>query len=115
MLKAGSEQKAFDGSIGFYAHTSAKTKTEIRFAVFVPPQARAHNVPGFRIQAEIRWDKIFASVASKVRGRQRVTLIVMTSPLDQYWFISNRQIRYKPMKLIAKQRLEHDWRKAIML
>jgi S-formylglutathione hydrolase len=46
MLKTISEQKAFDGSIGFYAHSSEETKTEMRFAVFVPPQAWARKVPG---------------------------------------------------------------------
>jgi len=39
------EQRAFDGTIGFYSHSSTETKTEMKFAVFVPPQARAHKVP----------------------------------------------------------------------
>jgi S-formylglutathione hydrolase len=45
MLKTTSEQRAFGGTIGFYSHNSAETKTEMKFAVFVPPQARTHKVP----------------------------------------------------------------------
>ena len=45
MLKTKSEQRVFDGTIGFYAHSSAETKTEMSFAVFIPPRARAHKVP----------------------------------------------------------------------
>lgn len=45
MLKTISEQKAFDGSIGFYAHVSVETKTEMKFAVFVPSQGRTRRLP----------------------------------------------------------------------
>jgi S-formylglutathione hydrolase len=46
MLKTTNEHWAFDGKIGFYSHSSAETKTEMKFAVFVPPQARTRKVPG---------------------------------------------------------------------
>lgn len=44
-LKTRSEQKAFDGTVGFYSHSSVETKTEMRFAVFVPAQARIIPAP----------------------------------------------------------------------
>jgi S-formylglutathione hydrolase len=43
-MKITSEQKLFDGTIAFYSHSSTETKTEMKFAVFVPPQARTHKV-----------------------------------------------------------------------
>jgi len=46
MLKTTSEQSAFGGTIGFYAHDSMETKTAMKFAVFLPPQARERKVPG---------------------------------------------------------------------
>ena len=46
VLKIIHEQKAFDGTVGFYAHASMETKTEMKFAIFLPPQARQHKVPG---------------------------------------------------------------------
>lgn len=39
------EQKCFGGVQGFYSHTSAETKTDMRFAVFQPPQAKDGPVP----------------------------------------------------------------------
>ncbi len=44
-IKTVSEQKCFDGVQGFYAHRSAETGTEMRFAVYRPPQAEAGPVP----------------------------------------------------------------------
>jgi S-formylglutathione hydrolase len=40
-----SEQRCFGGTQGFYSHTSAETGTEMRFAVYVPPQAADAPVP----------------------------------------------------------------------
>jgi S-formylglutathione hydrolase len=39
-----SEQLCFGGVQGFYSHASIATGTEMRFAVFVPPQAKAAPV-----------------------------------------------------------------------
>jgi len=40
-----SEQRCFDGVQGVHAHRSAETGTEMRFAVYRPPQAEAGPVP----------------------------------------------------------------------
>jgi len=40
-----SEQRCFDGRVGFYAHASAETGTEMKFAVYVPPAAEKGPVP----------------------------------------------------------------------
>lgn len=40
-----SEQACFGGTIGFYSHASEETGTEMRFSVFVPPNASAGPLP----------------------------------------------------------------------
>lgn len=40
-----SETKCFDGRIGFYKHESDANHCDMRFAVFVPPQAADRKVP----------------------------------------------------------------------
>ena len=40
-----SETNCFGGRIGFYRHASAVNNCDMRFSVFVPPQAAAHSVP----------------------------------------------------------------------
>jgi S-formylglutathione hydrolase len=40
-----SEQKCHDGVQGFYRHASASTGTDMRFALFLPPQARRGPAP----------------------------------------------------------------------
>lgn len=45
MLTPTSEHRCFDGTQRFYAHESRECRTEMRFAVFVPPQARERAVP----------------------------------------------------------------------
>ncbi len=40
-----SEQRCFDGVQGFYRHASESTATDMRFAVYLPPQARNEPVP----------------------------------------------------------------------
>jgi len=44
-METVSEQKCFGGVQGFYSHASAETKTDMRFAVFQPPQAKDGPVP----------------------------------------------------------------------
>ena len=44
-LTPRSEHACFGGRIGFYAHASEATGTEMRFCVFVPPQAERGPVP----------------------------------------------------------------------
>ncbi len=45
MLTTRSEQRCFGGTIGFYAHASTETGTEMRFGVYLPPQAKTGPVP----------------------------------------------------------------------
>lgn len=40
-----SEHICFGGTVGFYSHTSAACNSEMRFAVFVPPQAQQSPTP----------------------------------------------------------------------
>ncbi len=40
-----SKQKAFDGYVELYRHSSTSTKTPMRFSVFRPPQAERDSVP----------------------------------------------------------------------
>jgi S-formylglutathione hydrolase len=44
-IETRSEQLCFGGVQGFYSHASTATDTEMRFAVFVPPQAKVAPVP----------------------------------------------------------------------
>jgi S-formylglutathione hydrolase len=45
MLITTSRHRAFDGEVGFYTHASVETKTDMKFAVFLPAQARTRPVP----------------------------------------------------------------------
>jgi S-formylglutathione hydrolase len=45
MLSIRSEQGCLSGTMGFYAHQSEATGTEMRFSVYVPPQARDAKLP----------------------------------------------------------------------
>ncbi len=40
-----SENRCFDGTVGFCSHQSATCNSEMRFAVYQPPQAKLQNVP----------------------------------------------------------------------
>ncbi|HEX4986434.1 MAG TPA: S-formylglutathione hydrolase [Burkholderiales bacterium] len=44
-MKTISEHKCFDGVQGYYVHASKEVGLEMRFSVFVPPQAGAGKVP----------------------------------------------------------------------
>lgn len=39
------EYKLFDGKLGFYSHQSSTCKSEMKFAVYQPPQAQLYPVP----------------------------------------------------------------------
>jgi len=45
VLTVLAEHKCFEGVQGFYAHASAETRSEMRFALFRPPQAERRRVP----------------------------------------------------------------------
>ncbi|MGE0720021.1 MAG: alpha/beta hydrolase-fold protein, partial [Alphaproteobacteria bacterium] len=40
-----SRHRCFGGWLGYYAHPSAQTGGEMRFALYLPPQAEAGRVP----------------------------------------------------------------------
>lgn len=44
-METVSEQKCFGGVQGFYSHASAETRTDMRFAVFLPSKAKDGPVP----------------------------------------------------------------------
>jgi S-formylglutathione hydrolase len=44
-LRPHAENRCFGGTVGFYKHTSQECGGEMRFAVYVPPQAQAGKVP----------------------------------------------------------------------
>ncbi len=44
-MEIRSEQACFGGTMGFYSHASTSTGTQMRFAVFMPPQAKSAPVP----------------------------------------------------------------------
>ena len=44
-IKIRSEQRCFGGRLGFYSHESQATGTEMRFGVYLPPQAEHGPVP----------------------------------------------------------------------
>ena len=44
-METRSEQACFGGTMGFYSHASATTGTEMRFGVYVPPQAKQRPCP----------------------------------------------------------------------
>lgn len=44
-LEKRSEQACFGGTMGFYTHRSEATSTDMRFAVYLPPQAKQGKVP----------------------------------------------------------------------
>ena len=44
-MKTISEHKCFDGVQGYYSHASKEIGLDMKFSVFVPPQAKAGHVP----------------------------------------------------------------------
>ena len=44
-LTLKSEYRCFNGTVAYYTHHSQSCQTEMRFAVYVPPQAQLHPVP----------------------------------------------------------------------
>ena len=44
-IEIRSEHRCFGGKMGFYAHRARETETEMKFAVYVPPQAERGPVP----------------------------------------------------------------------
>ncbi|MEM8720547.1 MAG: S-formylglutathione hydrolase [Cyanobacteria bacterium P01_G01_bin.39] len=40
-----SEYRCFNGTVGYYSHSSSSCNCEMNFAVYLPPQAKSHSVP----------------------------------------------------------------------
>tara|TARA_R110001599_G_scaffold159240_8_gene346585 strand:- start:155 stop:994 length:840 start_codon:yes stop_codon:yes gene_type:complete len=81
-----SEQACFGGTQGFYKHTSSETGSEMRFAVYQPPHAKAGKVPVLYYLAGLTCNEETATIKA---GAQRYAaehglMLVMpdTSPRD---------------------------------
>ncbi|HBK21875.1 MAG TPA: S-formylglutathione hydrolase, partial [Planktothrix sp. UBA10369] len=44
-LKLHREYASFGGKVGFYSHQSSACKTEMKFSIYQPPQAKSQPVP----------------------------------------------------------------------
>ena len=83
-LKTISEHRSFGGVQGFYSHASTEIGLEMRFAVFVPPQAAAGKVPVLYYLAGLTCtEETFAIKAGAQRGAAELGIILVapdTSP-----------------------------------
>ncbi len=85
-LETLSEQRCFDGTQGFYRHRSQTCDTDMRLAVYQPPQARHGNVPALFYLAGLTCTEETATIKA---GAQHLAadlglMLVMpdTSPRD---------------------------------
>ena len=96
MVTARSEQHCFGGTIGFYAHASAQIGAEMRFSVYVPPQARTARCPALYYLAGLTCnEETFMIKAGALRLAAAFGLILVapdTSPRglglpgeDEHW------------------------------
>jgi S-formylglutathione hydrolase len=44
-IESVNQYRCFDGTVGFYKHASAVCNGEMKFAVYLPPQAASESVP----------------------------------------------------------------------
>lgn len=81
-----STHACFGGTQGFYSHQSSSTDTEMRFAVFVPPQAKVRAVPALYFLAGLTCtEETFVIKAGAQRLAAELGLILVTcdtSPRD---------------------------------
>lgn len=79
-----SEQACFGGTIGFYSHASKETGTEMKFSVFVPPNASARLLPALYFLAGLTCtEETFMMKAHALRHAAELGLILIapdTSP-----------------------------------
>jgi S-formylglutathione hydrolase len=74
-----SEQRAFDGVQGFYAHESRECKGPMRFGVYLPPAARQHPVPAVYFLAGLSCtEETFAQKAGAQRVAAALGLALVT-------------------------------------
>jgi S-formylglutathione hydrolase len=82
-LRTLSEQRCFDGWMGFYAHDSIETKTEMRFAVYQPPQVDAGPVPALYYLAGLTCtEETFAIKAGAQRFAAEQGLMLVADSWD---------------------------------
>lgn len=83
-LETLSEQNCFGGMQGFYRHQSSTTGTEMRFAVYLPPQAKSIKVPVLYYLAGLTCTEETATIKAGVQAhasRHGLTLVMPdTSP-----------------------------------
>jgi len=79
-----SEQRCFDGVQGFYKHASKATGTDMRFAIYQPPQAAEESVPGLVYLAGLTCTEETATIkagAQRLAAKHGLMLIMPdTSP-----------------------------------
>lgn len=79
-----SEQACFGGTIGFYSHASTETGTEMKFSVFVPPNAAARPRPALYFLAGLTCtEETFMIKAGALRHAAELGLVLVapdTSP-----------------------------------
>ena len=83
-LETLSEHHAFDGTVGFYRHDAAETQCAMKFAVFVPPQAKDGPVPVLTYLAGLTCtEETFMTKAGALRAAAELGLMLVapdTSP-----------------------------------
>jgi S-formylglutathione hydrolase len=83
-MRTISEQKCFDGVMGFYAHPSRECGVEMRFAVYLPPHAAKGRVPAVTFLAGLTCnEETFMAKAGAQRVAAELGLILVapdTSP-----------------------------------
>jgi S-formylglutathione hydrolase len=83
-IETRSHHRCFGGKMGFYAHASVSTGTDMRFAVFLPPQAEQRAVPALYFLAGLTCtEETFMIKAGAQRGAAALGLALVacdTSP-----------------------------------
>ncbi len=83
-LETISEQRCFGGCQGFYSHRSEATGTEMRFALYLPPEAETAPVPALYYLAGLTCTEETATIkagAQRHAAEHRVALVMPdTSP-----------------------------------
>jgi S-formylglutathione hydrolase len=83
-METRSEQACFGGRLGYYTHASTSTGTDMRFAVYQPPQAAQHKVPALYYLAGLTCtEETFVIKAGAQRAAAELGLMLVacdTSP-----------------------------------
>ncbi len=79
-LETISETTCFGGRIGFYRHASKANHCDMRFSVFVPPQAANGNVPVLTFLSGLTCtEENFMVKSGAQRGAAELGLMVVSS------------------------------------